>query len=229
MSKNKNFDFWYAVNNTEIISLPDNRLETFGNTIINYYLASELMDDVGKIRIRKGNLQALKPEIITPFNHTPEVIEGEFGSEAQEYADWLRQNGKDLKLLKYGFKIQKKEFSESVVSDRLDNVVDRIKEDLAENKDPMSTLIVGVDDPWEVCLLKLMVELVQQSAKGNIEDLQTQQNQLKEDLRKDVENRFFAAAKNPSQITELGNFLSQKGLFKQYEDRFFALVKSSER
>ena len=30
------FDFWFAVNNTEIVMPPKRHLETFGNTIINY-------------------------------------------------------------------------------------------------------------------------------------------------------------------------------------------------
>ena len=32
------FDFWYAVNNTEILKLPDKKLETFGASDVHYHL-----------------------------------------------------------------------------------------------------------------------------------------------------------------------------------------------
>ena len=48
MDSKKQFDFWYAVNNTELLSTPTSRLETFGDTIVNYYLVSELMDNIDK-------------------------------------------------------------------------------------------------------------------------------------------------------------------------------------
>jgi hypothetical protein len=46
------FDFWYAVNNTEVVLAPRRHLETFGNTLINYHMVSELMDNVGQVRVR---------------------------------------------------------------------------------------------------------------------------------------------------------------------------------
>ena len=63
MDSKKQFDFWYAVNNTELVRTPTSRLETFGDTIVNYYLVSELMDNVDKVRVREGHLKALKPSI----------------------------------------------------------------------------------------------------------------------------------------------------------------------
>ena len=46
MDEIDHFDFWYAVNNTEVIQLPTRQLETFGTTALNYVLVSELMDSV---------------------------------------------------------------------------------------------------------------------------------------------------------------------------------------
>ena len=37
----KEFDFWYAVNNTEVLEMPLGRLETFGSTLIHYRLVTE--------------------------------------------------------------------------------------------------------------------------------------------------------------------------------------------
>ena len=66
MSDDKQFDFWYAVNNTKLITSPSSKLETFGDTIVNYTLICENMDNINKISIREGQIKALKPSIITP-------------------------------------------------------------------------------------------------------------------------------------------------------------------
>ena len=90
MNEDKEFDFWYAVNNTELVSKPTAQLETFGDTIVNYSLICEQMDSVGKIIIREGVLKALKPAIITP-NALGQVDLQNFGEEAQKYTEWLKK------------------------------------------------------------------------------------------------------------------------------------------
>ena len=171
MDPKKQFDFWYAVNNTELIRTPTSRLETFGDTIVNYYLVSELMDHVDKVRVREGHLKALKPSIITP-QALGQMDINDFGDEARKYGEWLKENAGDLRILQYGFRLEKKELKEYVVSDHVDNVLDRVEQDVKSKEDPFSAVLLGVDDPWEVCLLKLMVELVQHSASENIQDIQ---------------------------------------------------------
>ena len=217
------FDFWYAVNNTELISAPSNRLETFGDTIVNYYLVSELMDSVDKVRVREGHLKALKPKIIMPDAHGQMEV-NEFGSEAQKYADWLQQNDRDLHILQYGFRIQKQEHKEYVVSDHVDAVLERVRTDVQD--DPLSAILLGVDEPWEVCLLKLMVELVQHSASRNMRDIR-KHTALQQ--KNEIEQAFLSASRDHSRINDLAEFLKLNGLWDQYEDRFFALVRASER
>ena len=87
--------------------------------------------------------------------------------------------------------------------------------------DPLSTLVVGVDEPWEVCLVKLMVELVGRSAAGNMNQLQADP----QGQRHAVEAAFRAAAHDPSRIQALGSLLEETGLFSEFQDRFFALVR----
>jgi hypothetical protein len=228
MSKNPQFDFWYAVNNTEVVAVPENRLETFGTTMVNYYLISELMDSVDKVRVREGKLKAYRPEIITPPTITDEMLEG-FGSEAQDYADWLRKHAHEMQMLKYGFKVQKKEINDYIVSDPLAAVVSRVKDNLEEHRDPLAAVLVGVDRPWEVCLLKLMVELVQGSAPGNIQDIRQLQRDRKAQFHQDVEKAFLDASRDASKLPGLADMLKANGLFERYEDRFFAAVRASRK
>jgi hypothetical protein len=226
MDPKKQFDFWYAVNNTELITAPTSRLETFGDTVVNYYLVCELMDNAGKVRIREGHLKALKPAIITPQSLGQLDLE-DFGSEAQQYAEWMAEHANDLRILQYGFTLQKQELKEYVVTDHLENVLARVKEEVEAKDDPLSAILVGVDDPWEVCLLKLMVELVQNSASGNIRDIQQQAISAKKNLIDRIDQAFLDASRNPEQMNELAEMLKQNGLWEKYEDRFFALVKAS--
>ncbi len=227
MNNKQQFDFWYAVNNTELVSAPVNRLETFGDTVINYYLVCELMDSIDKVCVREGHLKALKPKIITPQSLGQMDLE-DFGQDANQYADWLAQHGGDLKILQYGFRIQKQEIKEYVVTDHLSNVMDRVKEEVKVKDDPLSAILIGVDSPWEVCLLKLMVDLVQRSAKGNILDIQHQVTTSQNSLMERIERAFLDASRNPSEINALAEHLKENGLWEKYEDRFFALVKASK-
>jgi len=226
MDNKKQFDFWYAVNNTELVSTPTSRLETFGDTIVNYYLVSELMDSIDKVRVREGHLKALKPEIITP-QALGQIDLDDFGPEARKYGEWLRDNAGDLRILQYGFRLEKMELKEYVVSDRLENVLDRVEREVKSLDDPLSAILLGVDDPWEVCLLKLMVELVQHSANANIQDIQKLALSRQKSLDQRIDQAFLDASRDPSRINDLADMLKQNGLWKQNEDRFFALVKAS--
>jgi hypothetical protein len=226
MDSKQQFDFWYAVNNTELITTPSSRLETFGDTIVNYHLVCEQMDCVDKVCVREGHLKALKPEIITPHSLGQMDLE-EFGQDANQYADWLAEHGGDLKILQYGFRIQKQEIKEYVVTDTIENVMDRVKAEVEAKEDPLSAILIGVDDPWEVCLLKLMVKLVQHSSKGNIQDIRQQASSMQDSLTESIERGFLDASRDASKVNALADRLKKNGLWDKYEDRFFALIKMS--
>lgn len=225
MSNDKEFDFWYAVNNTKLVTTPTSKLETFGDTIVNYSLICEDMDNVNKICIKEGQIKALKPTIITP-DILGKINLNDFGSDANEYAEWLKNNAKELNIMQYGFSIYKQEIKEYFVTDNIDNVVERVKKE--KENDPLSAIIIGVNSPWEVCLLKLVVDLVQKSAQGNFNQLKKHSLKNNTNIYDKIDNEFIFASKDPSRINNLAKLIKQNGLWKQYEDRFFALVKSSQ-
>ena len=227
MSNDKQFDFWYAVNNTELITSPSGHLETFGDTVVNYYLVCQQMDSIDKVVVREGHLKALKPAIITPQS-LGQVDVGDLGKEAEQYADWLAQHANELRIIQYGFALEKKELKEYTVTDQLDTVLDRVKSEVNKLHDPLSAILVGVDDPWEVCLMKLMVDLVQHSAQDNMRDFQQQSLNLKQRLVDNIDQAFLEASRDSSKINGLADMLKLNGLWEKHEDRFFALVKASE-
>ena len=222
----REFDFWYAVNNTEVLELPRGRLETFGSTLIHYRLVTELMDAVGQVRVREGRIQSFRPEILTPgsFMESP-LAEGFRSGPAEDFVRWLREHESELVLLKYGFKIRQETTTESIVHDSVENVLERVRAELKAKDDPLGALVRGVDEPWEVCLLKMLFEVVRRSAPGNARDLRTDPD----GSRHEIEEAFRRAANDRARLAPLAGLLTRLGRFKDYEDRFFALVRSHSR
>lgn len=225
MPSPREFDFWYAVNNTEVLQLPRGRLETFGSTLIHYRLVTELMDVIGQVRVREGRIQAFRPEILTPQSFSESPLEGFHNGQADDFIRWLREHESDLVLLKYGFKIRHETITESILHDSVENVVERVRADLKSREDPLSALVLGVDEPWEVCLLKLLFEVVRQSAAGNARELRADPD----GSRHEIDRAFRLAANDRSRLAPLAALLTRLGKFKDYEERFFALVRSLSR
>ena len=170
MSSNPDFDRWYAAKSARFVLEPSHRLETFGNTLVNYHLVSELEDRPGKIRVREGRLEAHQPLVITP--HFQEVQFEGFGDEAREYFEFLKANEEHLRILRYGYHLKSDNFSEQIVTDRLAAVVERVKKSVMDSNDQFAAVIQCVDEPWDVALVELWLREIKRSAKGNIDELQ---------------------------------------------------------
>jgi len=225
------FDFWYAVNNTEVVVPPKRHLETFGNTLIHYHLVSELMDSVGKVRIREGRMQAMRPQIVTPAAYSNMLLEG-FGEQAQQYLEWLKEHEDHVRVLRYGYTLKQEAFSEEVVSDSLEAVLERVKVEVSGRNDPFRAVIKGVDDPWDVCLVRLFWQVIQNSVQSNYRELAERKlfdlrDGIPGSVREEIELAFTAAAANATLIKPLGSLLQRHGVFEQFQDRFFALFKAS--
>ena len=91
-----------------------------------------------------------------------------FGDEARDYADWLESNASVARILRYGFQFKKTDLSEKVLHESMESATDRLEDEIRGIADPFGVLIAGVDDAWEVCLLKFSMEMIQRSAGGNV-------------------------------------------------------------
>jgi hypothetical protein len=160
-------DLQYAIENTRVILAPERRIETFGSTSFHFYLVSEMMDCANEIRVRSGKIDAERPQIVTPENAAKLSLEG-FGERARQFAEMLRM--RNAAMLKYGFQIRKNDLSESLVHDSIEAVLDRVKTQIPPSELNFSAVIHGVEEGWEICLLKFTVEMIQQSAGGNFRD-----------------------------------------------------------
>ncbi|MEI6072757.1 MAG: hypothetical protein WCS31_13260 [Verrucomicrobiae bacterium] len=160
-------DFHYAMENTRVVVSPKGGIETFGSTQFRFSLVSELLDEVGAVRVRNGRLEAERPRIVSPHHYSKLMLDG-FGEEAREYADWIESHGSAIRILRYGFQFRKTDLSEHVVRESLDSALDRLQDQIGD--DPLAALISGVDDAWEVCLLKFSMEMIQKSAGENVDE-----------------------------------------------------------
>ena len=226
---NRQFNFWYAVQNTKIVRPPARALETFGATLVNYHLVAELEDDPRKVRIREGRLEAHKPAIITPEEYASDQMEG-FGEQAREYLDFLKQHEDSIRILQYGYCLKQEAFSEQVVTDSVDAVLERVVGRVNAANDPFATVIKGVDDPWDVCLVHFFWLHANASAPVNVREFEKAHARAMMDatvpsVRDDVERAFARAESDPSLVRELGAFLREQGVFERYQDRFFKLVR----
>lgn len=159
----------YALETTEVLHEPDRRIDTFGTTSFQFHLISELMDDVRQIRVRTGQIHAQRPTILKPEPYSDLEFEG-FGEQAEAFARWMKERGGKAALLQYGFSFKKSDVTESMVHDSLAVVTDRVVTEARDSGNPLSAVILGVDDTWEICLLKFTIEMIQKSHKINLFD-----------------------------------------------------------
>ena len=162
-------DFQYAAENTQVILAPEHQIATFGSTSFRFYLISELMDQVNEVRVRDGHIHAERPQILTPDHYARLLLEG-FGEKAQKYVEQLRERTRHMAVLRYGFQFRKTDVTEKTTRESIETVIARTKQHVERSEEPLSAVIQGVDDAWEVCLLKFTIDLIERSSGGNLGD-----------------------------------------------------------
>ena len=178
--------------------------------------------------MREGRIVAQRPQIITPTAIAGNLLEG-FGVEAERYMEWMREHSQDFRMLQYGFLIRKEEINDEVITDTFDAVLDRVTAAVRQKDEPLTAVVAGVDAPWEVSLLKMMFEVSNNSFQANVREMESHRMFAPDaGIRFEIETDFQLASRQPARITELGNKLQKHGLFPEYEDRFFALIKAKQ-
>jgi hypothetical protein len=162
-------DFEYAIENTRVIREPERRISSFGQTTFRFFLLTEPMDSASEVRVRDGRIEAQRPQVIAPGQYARWLLEG-FGDQAEAFLDHLRENPEQFAVLKYGFQFRKVDVVEQTLHEPLEAAIGRIQEHVGRLDDPLSAIICGVDDAWEVCLLKFTIDLIHRSAGGNLGD-----------------------------------------------------------
>ena len=93
-----------------------------------------------------------------------------FGEQAEQFGDWLRQQEGAAAMLKYGFQFKTSDVTEDLVHQSIQEVRDRVLQEASTASNPLRAVIEGVDDTWEISLLKFTVEMIQKSHGINVFD-----------------------------------------------------------
>ena len=149
-----------AVEHTEILRAPKQSLTTFGTTNIYYYLVTEpayaeFTPNTIETVVREGRVIAEKPRIVTPYYLSS--LEG-FSNNARRYFESLLQTyGQNVPGLLYAYRNEPKEMN--IVSDNLLSVVAKLNEGIDKHGDPLTTIIKGMDEMWDIALIKFIFEI----------------------------------------------------------------------
>jgi hypothetical protein len=221
-----------AARRTEVLRHPRQHLDTFGITNIHYYLVTEPsyieLDSVDRETvIREGRVIAERPKIVTPYYLAN--LEG-FSADARRYFEALqRLHGADNPGLLYAYKNEPGDLN--IVSDAWPAVVERLNAEIDKKGDPLASIIRGQDDLWDVSLLKFIYEITSRSAPSNIAQLGSQgllgmsHGGVPVAARRHIEELFRQVAAGETSPDELERELHHWGVFEEYQDRFFAVVR----
>jgi hypothetical protein len=165
------YDIQYALEMTKVLHEPDRRIDTFGSTQFEFQLVSELMDQVNTTRIRQGQITAEKPLILRPDPADTANFDFEgFGPQGAAFGEFLKENLHRLAILKYGFRFRMDDMTEEIVHEPMEEVCGKLEAEVRRSGNPMRAIIAGVDDTWEICLLKFTVEMIEKSQQINLFD-----------------------------------------------------------
>jgi len=217
-----------ALESIRIVRPPKQHLATFGSTMLHYVLLSTPEGQAQTCRVREGTVMADRPQILTP-ELMKERFTG-FGEEAESYAEHMsRLYGASLRALEYRFRndLQSTTLEQAPIKE----LIERVNGRLDEQKAMRTGLLIGHDTHWSLAVMKFIIDSTLQSLPSNMQELQDRgmfnPDQRREvQVRRHIEKLFVQAAQDKTHIKELGEALRSAGLFGEYEDRFFGLVKT---
>lgn len=216
-----------VIEQTRVVRFPRHRLSTFGDSEIQYNLVTPESSAPARSTLRTGRVTAEKPKILTPETLLRR-FEG-FGEDADGFERLLKDHFQDsFRGLEYVFRNR----LDSVTSHERDagDLASSIRRDLEDRAALRAAVICGPESGWQLALMKFMLEETGRSFPVNMRELderglfepgQAAVNRQ----RREIETLFQRARQDPDALKVLGRRLKDEGLFEEYQDRFFQLVR----
>ena len=214
----------YALEHTMVIKPPKQHLATFGSTNVYYYLVTQLMESTNIVR--EGRVIAAKPKIVTPAYLIN--LEG-FSGTARRYIEMMAEKNPSEPSIFYSYKNEPGDMN--IVSEPTEQVLEKIQKRVDSHGDPLTAIIKGVEDMWDVSLLKFTFELTSHSVYTNVSEMERRgllrmdRRGIPEDARKYIEELFEKTSRDTSYASLLAGELKRWGVFAEYQDRFFRLFR----
>jgi hypothetical protein len=228
-------DWHKAIEQTYVVKYPKQHLATFGITSIEYFVVTEplytAMDSQKKELegvVRKGKVKAEQPTLITP---TYAMNLKGFSDEAYKYFSQVAHlYGANSPGIMYQYNNEPENLE--ILSGNPNEIAHRISKELRDKKNDLSVVISGVDEFWDVALLKFIYEFTASSASFNSREMrgaglmepQNFAGGVPAAAANQIEEMFKSVKKGGSPET-LKNELDKWGVYQYYEDRFLNLFR----
>ena len=228
-----NPQFLKVLMNTVVVKLPKQKLASFGTSVVTYnmvtkplYQALDMDKQTEEAVLRRGTVKAERPQIVTPqfLSRT----QG-FGDEAQEFMrELIRRGQADDPGILYTYSHTPGHME--IISNRPEDVADRISRQIDIESRPLEAVVLGVDELWDVSLMKFIFDLTNSSAPTNAADLLRSgrmevSDGVPMDARLRIEELFLQVRNGNLDPTVLHEELEAWQLFDEYQDQFFHVLK----
>ena len=232
---NSSADWYKAIEQTYIVKYPKQHLATFGITSIEYFVVTEpLYNAIDPQKkelegvVRKGKVRAEQPTLITP---TYAMNLNGFSDEAYKYFSQVaRLYGANSPGIMYQYNNEPENLE--ILSGNPNEIAHRISKELRDKKNDLSVVISGVDEFWDVALLKFIYEFTASSVSFNSREMrgaglmepQSSAGGVPAAAANQIEE-MFKSVKNGGSANTLKNELDKWGIYPYYEDRFLNLFR----
>ena len=227
-----------AIAATKVILPPVLPLDTFGHSLIKYYIVTkplynELAISGGSpdVVVREGTVLAERPRVVTPY--FMKRLEG-FSDSAKEYFDEIiKRDGGNAPAIFYSYKNEHK--GTSIVDGEFDGVLHNVVDKVRTSGEQRTTVITGYDEYWDASLLKFIYELTVNSLGLNIMQLGqhgllgVDSRGIPNDARARIEKMFCDLLTDECDLNTLRDELERYNLFNEYQDRFFSVVRYGKK
>ncbi len=228
-------DWHKAIEQTYVVKFPQQHLATFGVTNIDYFIVTEPVYtafDPSKKELegvlRTGTVKANQPHVITP-NYALNI--SGFSKNAYEYMESVSfQYGPNSPAIMYQYSNHPDNLE--IVGGIPTEIAQRISQDLSKKNHNLSVVIVGVDEFWDVALLKFIYEYTASSLSFNSQEIMSaglldpveKYGNLPTVVVSQIEEMFKSVLMGGS-VDVLKQELDKWGVYNFYEDRFLGLFK----
>lgn len=233
-----------ALEETEILKSPDKLISTSESTELHYFVLAEpiylemFKNEGPETKIREGWISWEKPRLLTPSYIMK--MEG-FSKEAEKALKMLAQKNPDLAGLFYKMRYKRKSVNTTTVSRTIEETYKRLEGDI-KNEESLTAIIKGIDELWDVSLMKFIQQLVIKSAymsqmpyykdRGFVSTDNNGHTSVTRNLeglpiaaKEDIEKMFNRVERGKMKPVELKQELDQWGVYEAYEDRFLDLFR----
>ena len=228
-------DWYKAIEQTYVVKYPKQHLATFGITSIEYFVVTEplytAIDSQKKELegvVRRGKVKAEQPKLVTP---TYSMNLNGFSDEAYKYFNQVAHlYGANSPGIMYQYNNEPENLE--ILSGSPNEIAHRISKELRDKKNDLSVVISGVDEFWDVALLKFIYEFTASSVSFNSREMrgaglmepQSFAGGVPAAAANQIEEMFKSVKKGGSAET-LKNELDKWGVYRYYEDRFLNLFR----